>query len=135
MSVIPFCFIFCFKKLLITGSVIYQIVTTVSTELMETRMLLPLSIEEWEGYSELHFGKECMIIDISHCRLFQPSYRIPQQPIKPQVVRPSAQYPAGVGPCRPAPTYLQTVTAVNSSQGLLPGIAQYSNSLIASQSR
>ncbi|PNF33941.1 hypothetical protein B7P43_G04670 [Cryptotermes secundus] len=66
--------------------------------------------------------------------LFQPSYMIPQRPVKPQVVRPSAQYPAGMGPCRPSPTYLQTLTAVNSSQGLMPGIAQCSNSLIAPQS-
>lgn len=114
---------------------VYEFVTAVSTKLVETRMLPPLSIEERQGYCEFHFGKQCMIIDISHCRLFQPSYMIPQQPIKPQVVRPSAQYPAGVGPCRPAPAYLQTVAAVNSSHGLIPGIAQYSNSLTASQSR
>jgi len=59
----------------------------------------------------------------------------PQQPIKPQVVRPCAQYPAGVGPYHPPPPYFAATAAACNSQGLMPGIPHYSNSLTGPQPR
>lgn len=93
------------------------------------------SIYEWKSLFQIALQKGIHDNWLSHCRLCQPPYMVPQHSLKPQIVRPSAQYPVGVGPCHTSHTSSQTYTAASNSQVFIPRIPQQSSNLISTHPR
>lgn len=57
---------------------------------------------------------------------------VSQQSVTPQIVRPSAQYPVGMGSCHHSYACWPTCTAASNSQAFFPGIPRHGDSQIAS---
>lgn len=93
------------------------------------------SIHEWKGSFQIEHREGIQDNSHSLCRLCQPWYMDPQQSVHPHIVRPSAQYPAGVRLCVPSNACSQSFRETSNGQGFFPGIPQHSCNLTESHPR